>query len=154
MKINDISNNGYRRPRTPCLSTPLLAIMAAVLVLWANGTTIRADQQDGAIAALAISSTAPGTMSLQWDAASPAPDDYRVSWAKSDESFKAWSDANWNAYPTGSSHSISGLEGGTEYKARVRARYLNEEGNVERNGPWSSTVSITVMSEAEPLPTP
>ena len=41
---------------------------------------------------------------------------------------------------------MSGLEEGTEYSARVRARYHDGDGNVEQSGPWSTTLEIAISS--------
>ena len=49
---------------------------------------------------------------------------------------------------------MTGLEEGTAYKARVRARYHNSGGKVEKSGPWSAaqevTVSVTPAPTAQP----
>ena len=41
---------------------------------------------------------------------------------------------------------MTGLEEGTAYQARVRARYHNAAGNVEQSGPWSDAVEITISA--------
>ena len=59
-----------------------------------------------------------------------------------------------NAYPTGTSHTVTGLEQGTEYSVRVRARYHDGDGNAEQSGPWSTSVEITVAAQPPPPPPP
>ena len=53
---------------------------------------------------------------------------------------------------------MSGLEEGTTYQARVRARYHNSGGKVEKSGPWSATQEVTVSATpaptAQPTPAP
>ena len=45
---------------------------------------------------------------------------------------------------------MTGLEEGTDYSVRVRARYHNGDGNVEESGPWSTSVEITVAAQPPP----
>ena len=45
---------------------------------------------------------------------------------------------------------MTGLEEGTAYKARVRARYFNDNGDLEKSGPWSAAEEIAVAQT--PLP--
>ena len=94
-----------------------------------------------AIAAVRLSSTNPGELSVEWDAPGETARDYRVSWAKVGEAFRTWTDLDYNAFPTAASLTISGLEGGSRYKVKVRARY---EGGA---GPWTGEVEATVMDE-------
>ena len=44
------------------------------------------------ITGLTLSSDSPGTLVITWVAASPTPTDYRVNWAKSSESFPAYTE--------------------------------------------------------------
>ena len=91
------------------------------------------------ISGLVLASTQPGTIRVTWDAPSETPGDYRVSWAKAGEAFLTWTDLDGNAFPTGPSHTITDLEGGEEYKVKVRARY-------DSGGPgdWSDVFTVTV----------
>ena len=72
----------------------------------------------------------------------PTPTDHRVNWAKSNEDFPTWTDTGGNAFPPGTSYTISGLDEGVEYKVHVRARYSGESA-----GPWSAKVRIVVASQ-------
>ena len=89
-------------------------------------------------------------MVITWDAPTDAPDDYRVTWKKSTAKWPSYRNANTalggNAFPTGTSHTVTGLEEGTAYQARVRARYFNDNGNLEQSGPWSDAVEITISA--------
>ena len=95
---------------------------------------------------------------MTWDAPTDAPDDYRVTWKKSGGRWPSYKNGNTalggNAFPTGTSHTVSGLEEGTAYQARVRARYHNSGGRVEQSGPWSAAQEVTVSVTAAPTPQP
>ena len=87
---------------------------------------------------LTLSSTESGVIEAAWNAPGEAPIDYRISWAKAGESYRAWTDPDGNAFPTGTSHTISDLDEGEEYKVKVRARYGGTAGD------WSGEITITV----------
>ena len=87
---------------------------------------------------LTLSSTESGVIEAVWNAPGETPTDYRISWAKTGESFRTWTDLTGNAFPTGTSHTISDLEDGAEYKVKVRARYDGTAGD------WSDGVTVTV----------
>ena len=104
------------------------------------------------ITGVTLTSLNPGELAITWDAPSRAPTDYRVTWKKSDGKWPSYKNENTadggNAFPTGTSHTVSDLEEGTEYSVRVRARYHNSEGNVEESGPWSDPpAEITVSAQ-------
>ena len=61
-------------------------LLAAVAISTFYFATVQAESH-GAITGLALTSDAPGTLTVSWDAASPTPTDYRVDWAKSDEDY-------------------------------------------------------------------
>ena len=77
---------------------------------------------------------------------------------KSSTNWPSYKNANTadggNAFPAGSSHTVSEMEEGTAYSVRVRARYLNSGGNVEESGPWTDTLQVTVASTPPPPATP
>ena len=85
-----------------------------------------------------LSSTQPGTIDVGWEAPNEAPVDYRISWAKVGEPFPLWTDLSGNAFPTDTSHTITGLEEGETYKVKVRARYDGTAGD------WSGEATIAV----------
>ena len=86
-----------------------------------------------------LSSTLPGTIQIDWDAPGEEPREYRITWAKSGEEFPNWRDPVGNAFPTGSSYTITGLDEDEEYQVKVRARY--DSGGP---GPWGDISVITV----------
>ena len=142
---------GSRLPKRPWPVRLVLvaALLLAVPFLFDAGTTVHA--ADNEITGVTLTSPEPGELAITWNAPSRAPSDYRVTWKKSDGKWPSYMDDNTveggNAFPTGTSHTVSDLEEGTEYSVRVRARYHNSEGNVEESGPWSDPPEeITVAS--------
>ena len=127
------------------------ALLLAVPVLFGAGPTAHAADKE--ITGLTLSSPNPGELVIAWDAASPAPNDHRVMWAKSSEKFLSYKKENTdeagNAYPTGTTHTVTGLPEGEEYKVRVRARY-----GVEKPGPFSDPATVTISSTPEPTTAP
>ena len=71
----------------------------------------------------------PGELEVSWDAPAQTTRGYRLSWARVGEGFKPWTDLTGNAFPTGSSYTITGLDQSVRYKVKVRARY--DEGPLE-----------------------
>ena len=120
-------------------------------VILSTSPTVQAT--DKAITGLTLTSPNPGELTITWDLVSPAPDDYRVMWAPSSGKFLSFKDANTdkagNAYPTSTSHTVTGLPEGEEYKVRVRARY-----GEEKAGPFSNLATVTISSTPEPTPQP
>ena len=115
----------------------------------------QAQDADGAITGLTLSSDSPGTLVVSWDMPSPAPSDYRVDWAKSSESYRSYKVDEGHVYPEGSvtTVTITHLEAGAEYKVRMRARYnQGEHANSPWSGPWAEA-SLTVAAEPTPEPT-
>ena len=64
-------------------------LLAAAVTSGLYFATVQAESH-GAITGLTLTSNAPGTLTVSWDAASPIPTDYRVDWAKSDEDYQSW----------------------------------------------------------------
>ncbi len=145
--------------RAPFLkrSWPVRLVLVAVLLLafpflFDAGSPV--DAADNDITGVTVSSTNPGELAITWDAPSRAPDDYRVTWKKSDGKWPSYRNENTvdggNAFPTGTSHTATGLEEGTGYSARVRARYYDGNGNVEESGSWSAAREVTVSATPPP----
>ncbi|MXW34577.1 MAG: fibronectin type III domain-containing protein, partial [Chloroflexi bacterium] len=101
----------------------------------------------GEVRELRLSSPARGMLRISWTHADPAPTDYHVSWAKLSDDFRPPTDDAGNAYPSVASHVVTGLDAGTMYKVRVRAR--RQDGSDEdsiRTGPWSATEAVRVIA--------
>ena len=113
-------------------------------------------ESHGAITGLILTSDAPGTLTVSWEATSPTPTDYRVDWAKSTEDYQSWKVDEGHKYlaPTVTTVTIADLEHDTEYKIRMRARYYRGEHEGKSwGGPWA-TETITVTGEPAETPTP
>lgn len=132
-------------PATP--ATPPASFTAPRVGANATFTTDppAADPRGIGIVVLSSSSTQPGTIRASWTAPSETPTDYRISWAKEGEPFPTWTDSSGNAFPTGPSHTITGLEEGETYKVKVRARYSGDA-----PGDWSSETTATVPGVPDP----
>ena len=160
-QTTSVLSSTSRRGRLPKRSWPVRLVLVAALLLavpflFHAGATVHA--ADNEITGVTLTSPEPGELAITWDAPSRAPSDYRVTWKKSDGKWPSYKNDNTveggNAFPTVTSHTVTGLEEGTEYSVRVRARYHNSEGNVEESGPWSdppveTTVSSTPSKDGE-----
>ena len=137
---------------TTITRTSLLAVIAvavAIAVIFAAGARLALADQDQAPTGLTLTATDANTVQATWTAHPDGARDYRLSWAPHDENFKTWTDTDWNAFPTGNSYTITGLEGGSTYKVKVRARF--------ETGPpsdWSGIVTATTTAPPEPTPAP
>ena len=151
-------------PSQPALQTrafqswQLVFIAVMLLAAVTSGLYIATVQAEshGAITGLTLTSNAPGTLTVSWEATSPTPTDYRVDWAKSDEDYQSWKVDNGHIYlaDTATTATIADLEHDTEYKIRMRARYYRGEHEGKSwGGPWA-TETITVAGEPAETPTP
>ena len=137
----------------PIRSWPLPILTLAVMLL-AVATFLgvfagaRAQQADGAISGLTLTSDAPGTLHVSWDAPGAVPTDYRVNWARSDETFPSWTDDTANRYPQTTSLQLTGLDQGAEYKVRVRARFYD---GTHADSPWSGAWAEATLLVAAPV---
>ncbi len=95
------------------------------------------------IGSVTLASTVPGVVEASWDAPAEEPGDYRIAWAKVGEGFRTWTDLTVNAFPTTTSHAITDLEEGAEYKVMVRARYDGGSGD------WSDQYTVTVKARVQ-----
>ena len=125
------------------------ALLLAVPFLFHAGSTVHA--ADNEITGVTLTSLNPGELAITWDAPSREPDDYRVTWKKSTANWPSYKNENTalggNAFPTGTSHTVTGLEEGTDYSVRVRARYHDAGGNITESGPWSDPpVELTIAA--------
>ena len=148
-----LSPGGFRLALRLTLAALLLA--AATFGGLFSGVA-QAQDANGAINGLALSSDSPGTLVASWDMPSPAPSDYRVDWAKSGERYQSYKVDEGHVYPEGSltTVTITDLEAGAEYKVRMRARYnQGEHANSPWSGPWAEA-RLAVAAEPEPTAEP
>ena len=128
----------------------LAAILLAVVTIGAfYFSSAQAQEANGAITGLTLTSDTPGTLTVSWDTASPAPTDYRVDWAKSTEEYQSWTVDEGHVYPaeTATTVTITDLAHDIEYKIRLRARYYKGEHEDEPwGGPWAEE-SLEVAGE-------
>ena len=103
---------------------------------------------------LTLSSDVPGSLTIEWDAPSPSPSDYRINWGQADQDFLSWSSPNeasrGNEYPNGNSTSLTltGLTEGAEFKVQMRARYrTGQYANDPWSGPWTASVTQQVLEQ-------
>ena len=92
-----------------------------------------------------------GELDIAWDAHPQTTRElfnYRVTWTPEGEDFKSYTEADWNAFPTETQVTVTGLDAGATYQVRVRARYDN---NAARSD-WSNLV--TGQAGVAPEPTP
>ena len=108
-------------------------ILGALLI--ATSLYAFAQSSEGEISGLTLTSQEAGTLVVTWDAPSPAPNDYRVNWAKASEDFPSYRDNHGNEYPTTNGFTITGLDQGVEYKVKVKVRYRDENGKMVRQTP-------------------
>ena len=148
-----------RRTRLLARLTLAVLLLSAVVVVALTYHPLFAQSQSGTIDNLRLSSDSPGELRATWDTPSPAPSDYRISWAPASQGYLSWRDSNQdrrgNSYPGGdtTSFTLTGLPEGTEFKIRVRARYnAGRYANNPWSGPWNEQ-AVTVASQPEPVPT-
>ncbi len=130
----------------PFRALPIRAalILSLCLLTVSASATVSAQQADRTVTGLTLSSDEPGELAIRWNAATPEPVDYRVSWARSEDEYLTWTDDSGNAFPTTNSLTLTDLDEGVEYKVQVRARYGGDG-----SGPWSDEVRLTVTAEPQ-----
>ena len=141
------------RPGQVALRAAAAVLLLAAALLLVVRLPAEAQANDRDVGGVTLTSPNPGELVITWDAPGNAPTDYRVTWKKSTAKWHSYKKANsvggGNAFPTGTSHTVTGLEEGTAYKARARARY-----NGEKSGPWSAAATETTASTPGPTPEP
>ncbi len=120
-----------------------------VTIRYVNTTVVwTPDQAPGryGISRIALTGTTPGTIQATWDEPTREPFKYRISWAKVDEPYRSYTAPSGNAFPTTTSHTITGLEEGHTYKVNMRADYNGYA------GPWSGDIIVAVAGSAANSP--
>ena len=144
----------------PARRLTFVVLLLAAVAFGGVFAVAQAQEAEGAINGLTLSSDTPGTLTVSWDTPSPAPSDYRLRWAPAESAYPSWKDDNetdrGNEYPAGDATSLtlSGLSQGVEFKVQVRARY--NDGDAPWSGSWASS-SLRVSGDAqeeEATPTP
>lgn len=125
------------------LSVAVFAVLAAMTLTTAPG----ASAQTSAVTGLTVNAGSNlGELDVTWDAHPDGADDYRLSWRVNGQGWKTYTDTTGNAFPTGTSHTITGLLHSKNYEVRIRARFDGADPSQ-----WSSVVSAATM--AAPAPT-
>ena len=138
------------RSSRPARKLMLAALVLAVATFGVVPAVVQAQQDDGAISALTLTSDTPGTLDVSWVAPTgAAPTDYRVNWARSGEDYPPWTDNTANHQPTTTSQQLTDLDEDVEYKVRVRARYYD---GARAEDPWSGPwAEATRQVAAQPV---
>ena len=113
----------------------------------------------GQLTSLKLTTSEVGNILVEWvPPSSPTnndgpfpPDNYRVSWAKGDESFPSASATAGNADVAGASHALTGLDSGETYRVRVRANYPAGALYLQPawNGPWAELQIVVASPDPE-----
>ena len=149
------------RTRLPILMAAWLFIIAATVTM-SSGLpgVVQAQAERGAIPSLTLHSTEPGQLVITWETLDPAPTDYRLRWAPTNENFLSYRDVNeverGNLYPLGgvTSLTLNNLTPGDSYKVQMRSRYYNADRSVrESSGPWTNTATQRVKNNPPAAPT-
>ena len=114
----------------------------------------------GQLTSLKLTTSEVGNILVEWiPPSSPTnndgpfpPDDYRVGWAKGDESFPSASATAGNADVAGASYLLTGLDSGETYRVRVRANYPAGALYLQPawNGPWAELQTVVASPDPDP----
>ena len=88
----------------------------------------------------------PGELIIAWDAHPDGANDYRVALAPADGEYSRYGNRTWNAYPTGTTVTFSGLVPDAEYKLKVLARFKPAVSGAKRSA-WSQEASAAAAGE-------
>ena len=149
------------RTRLPILIAAWLFIIAATVTMSSGlPRTAQAQAERGAIPSLNLASSEPGQLVITWETPDPAPTDYRLRWAPTNENFLSYRDVNeverGNLYPLRgvTTLTLDNLTPGDSYKVQMRSRYYNADRSVrESSGPWTNTPTQRVKDHPPAAPT-
>ena len=144
------------RSSRPARKLMLAALVLAVATSGVVPAVATAQQDDGSISALTLTSDSPGVLDVSWEAPTgAAPTDYRVNWARSGEGYPSWTDDTANHQPTTTSQQLTDLDEGVEYKVRVRARYYDgARAKTPWSGPWAEATRQIATQPVVPVQQP
>ena len=129
-----------------------LAALALAAALAAGAVPAYAAPQRAAVTGLSAQpGDNPGELIIAWDAHPDGANDYRVALAPADGEYSHWRDHTWNAYPTDTTVTFSGLVQDAEYQLKVRARFKPKVSGAKRSE-WSPAASGAAAGAAETLP--
>ena len=129
-----------------------LSLAALVLAAALAGVAVpaQAAPQRAAVSGLtAQPGDNPGELTIAWDAHPDGATDYRVALAPADGEYSPRRDSTWNAYPTDTTVTFSGLVQDAEYKLKVRARFKPAVSGAKRSD-WSQAASGAAAAETLP----
>ena len=142
MNSRSITSISLSRP----LAWAIGAMLALLITASAANVLAQSDRQPAPTGLTASTGQASGEVQVSWDTYPSSTKDFRLSWAKNGENFRKWNNLDFNAYPTGTSHLVTGLEDGTEYKFRVRARF-----DAGKSSHWSDVVHATPQAPSQTI---
>ena len=135
----------------------VLSVTAATLTLVGSPVpagAVVASTRDRVTGVTVQAGASPGVINITWDAHPANPRDYRVSWTPQGESFKNWRDSAWNAFPSTTEVTVSGLNAGETYRVRVRARFNNGKSRWSEVATGSAAVPTTQVRSSAQDPNP
>ena len=149
---NTSSWRGWARRRRVRLFAALsLAAVVLAAALAAGAVPAFAAAQRAAVTGVSAQpGDNPGELIVAWDAHPDGANDYRVALAPADGEYSSWRDSTWNAYPTDTTVTFSGLVQDAEYQLKVRARFKPAVSGAKRSD-WSPAASAAAAA-AETLP--
>ena len=149
----------FSKPWSMLTAASLILLILATVLSLDGQPAVQAQDDQGAIGNLSVSSPDPGQLVAAWSAPSETPTDYRVRWAPTGQDYLSYSEDNTSergsAYPEALNLTVDNLPAGVGYKVQVRARYYQgQHQDSPWSGPWSGEITVTVSSPPEPPPEP
>ena len=116
----------------------VIAVTLAVTIAFAITQSSVHAERPPAVSSVGATALDDSSIKVIWSAHPDDATDYRVKWRRAGENYRPWTDNDWNAFPTGTSHTVTDLDADTTYNFKVRARF---EGGLP--SAWSSEISAT-----------